>query len=29
MTQDAKCTSLSVTAQGVKTATGADPTSCW
>jgi type IV pilus assembly protein PilE len=29
MTQDAMCTSLSVTAQGVKTATGSNPTSCW
>lgn len=29
MTQDAMCTSLSITAQGVKTATGSNPTSCW
>jgi len=29
MTQDAMCTTLSVTAQGVKTATGSNPTSCW
>ena len=29
MTTDAKCTSLSLTAQGVKTATGSDATSCW
>jgi type IV pilus assembly protein PilE len=29
MTQDAMCTSLSVTAQGVKTATGSNPTACW
>ena len=29
MTQDAMCTSLSITAQGVKSATGSNPTSCW
>ncbi len=29
MTLDAMCTSLSLTAQGVKTATGSNPTSCW
>ncbi len=29
MTQDAMCTSLSLTAQGVKTATGSNPTACW
>jgi type IV pilus assembly protein PilE len=29
MTQDTMCTSLSITAQGVKTATGTNPTSCW
>ena len=29
MTQDGKCTSFSITAQGVKTATGSDPTACW
>jgi type IV pilus assembly protein PilE len=29
MTQDAMCTSFSLTAQGVKTATGTNPTSCW
>lgn len=29
MTLDAMCTSFSVTAQGVKTATGTNPTSCW
>jgi type IV pilus assembly protein PilE len=29
MTQDAMCTTLSITAQGVKTATGSSPTSCW
>jgi type IV pilus assembly protein PilE len=29
MTADAMCTSLSLTAQGVKTATGSNPTSCW
>jgi type IV pilus assembly protein PilE len=29
MTLDAMCTSLSITAQGVKTATGTDPTTCW
>jgi type IV pilus assembly protein PilE len=29
MTLDAMCTSLSITAQGVKTATGTNPTSCW
>ncbi len=29
MTLDAMCTSLSLTAQGVKTATGTTPTSCW
>ncbi len=29
MTQDAMCTSLTVTAQGVKTATGSNPTACW
>jgi len=29
MTQDAMCTTLSLTAQGVKTATGSNPTSCW
>ncbi|MEO8464317.1 MAG: type IV pilin protein [Gammaproteobacteria bacterium] len=29
MTQDAMCTSLSITAQGVKSATGSNSTSCW
>ena len=29
MTQDAMCTSLSLTAQGVKSATGNNPTVCW
>jgi len=29
MTQDAMCTTLTITAQGVKTATGTNPTSCW
>jgi type IV pilus assembly protein PilE len=29
MTKDTMCTSFSLTAQGVKTATGANPTSCW
>ncbi len=29
MTLDAMCTSLTVTAQGVKTATGSNPPSCW
>jgi len=29
MTLDAACASLSVTAQGVKTATGSSPTTCW
>jgi type IV pilus assembly protein PilE len=29
MTQDTMCTSFSLTAQGVKTATGTNPTSCW
>jgi len=29
MTQDALCTTLPITAQGVKTATGTNPTSCW
>lgn len=29
MTQDAMCTSLTITAQGVKTATGSNPTACW
>jgi type IV pilus assembly protein PilE len=29
MTADAMCTSLSLTAQGVKSATGTNPTSCW
>ena len=29
MSLDAMCTSLSLTAQGVKTATGSNPTSCW
>lgn len=29
MTLDTMCTSLSLTAQGVKTATGSNPTSCW
>jgi type IV pilus assembly protein PilE len=29
MTADAMCTSFSLTAQGVKTATGSNPTSCW
>jgi len=29
MTQDAMCTSITITAQGVKTATGSNPTVCW
>jgi type IV pilus assembly protein PilE len=29
MTQDAMCTSFSVTAQGVRTATGTDAATCW
>jgi type IV pilus assembly protein PilE len=29
MTADAMCTTFSLTAQGVKTATGTTPTSCW
>ncbi len=29
MTQDVMCTSLSITAQGVKTFTGSNPASCW
>ena len=29
MTHDDMCTSFSITAQGVKTATGSNPTSCW
>jgi type IV pilus assembly protein PilE len=29
MTQDAMCTTLSITAQGVKSATGSNATSCW
>jgi len=29
MTRDAMCTSLSITAQGEKRATGSNPTSCW
>jgi type IV pilus assembly protein PilE len=29
MSLDAMCTSLSITAQGVKSATGSNPTSCW
>jgi type IV pilus assembly protein PilE len=29
MTEDAQCTTFSLTAQGVRTATGSDPTRCW
>ena len=29
MTRDAQCTSFSITAQGVRTAEGTDPASCW
>jgi type IV pilus assembly protein PilE len=29
MTQDAQCTAFSVTAQGVRTATGTAPETCW
>jgi type IV pilus assembly protein PilE len=29
MSLDDMCTSMSITAQGVKTATGTNPTSCW
>ena len=29
MTQDAECTSFSITAQGVRTATGTAPANCW
>ena len=29
MTRDAQCTTFSITAQGVRSATGSDPTSCW
>jgi hypothetical protein len=29
MTLDTQCTSFSLTAQGARSATGADPASCW
>jgi hypothetical protein len=29
MTEDAQCTSFSITAQGLRTATGSNPGSCW
>lgn len=29
MSADAQCTSFSITAQGVRTATGSNPTACW
>jgi len=29
MTADAQCTTFSITAQGVRTATGTDPANCW
>ena len=29
MTADVQCTSFSITAQGVRTATGSNPTACW
>ena len=29
MTEDAQCTSFSITAQGLRTATGNNPTGCW
>jgi type IV pilus assembly protein PilE len=29
MTEDARCTSFSITAQGLRTATGSNPGSCW
>lgn len=29
MTQDDQCTTFTITSQGVRTATGSDPTRCW